>query len=230
MDDNDVIRLVVDDPAPELAPAPPPAPVSEPELPALPEDASTVDRVEHLLLKTMQVLEQSSRWKDGRLALQAIKEARACLELTARLQGELAQAAQVNVGVQVNGQGEGDFDAQVNELIAAITAHASPACARCGESCSACLSEALPMASLEALHRSKAALARDRAPGGPESDVDDAVVIEDALAVEEPADVPAGPGGPRWRAVVHPKALPAPASPGGPTGRSSWAPPDPGGW
>ena len=59
-----------------------------------------LEQVVELRDKAMSILEQAEQAGDLRTALQGIKEARACLELLAKLQGELAQNVNVTMTVQ----------------------------------------------------------------------------------------------------------------------------------
>lgn len=149
--------------------------------------------LEGAALKLLARADAEGQIRDG---ISAIRACEALVTRAAELAGLLRTGTNIAVGVVV--ADDASFDQQVNDLIAAITQQASPACARCGESCSACASEALPMGSLEDLQRRKASLARDRGPGG----VVDAEVVEEAPDVSEAHRTPPTP--------PRPKALPAP--------------------
>jgi transposase-like protein len=58
---------------------------------------SLLDQVKSLQTKALALLEQAEAAGDLRTALAGIREARACLELLAKLQGELAQEGTINV-------------------------------------------------------------------------------------------------------------------------------------
>ncbi len=56
-----------------------------------------VDRMEDLHSRAASILRRAERAEDFRTALGAIREARACLELLGRLQGELKEGETVNI-------------------------------------------------------------------------------------------------------------------------------------
>ena len=58
---------------------------------------SLLDQVTELRDKALSILTKAEKAGDLRTALQGIKEARGCLELLARLQGELQEQATVNI-------------------------------------------------------------------------------------------------------------------------------------
>ncbi len=54
-------------------------------------------QVQELRDRALSILDKAERSKDLRTALQAIREARQCVELLAKLAGELSEAPQVNI-------------------------------------------------------------------------------------------------------------------------------------
>ncbi len=58
---------------------------------------SLLDQVKALLVKANSILTQAEQAGDLRTALQGVREARSCLELLARLQGELQQEGTINI-------------------------------------------------------------------------------------------------------------------------------------
>jgi hypothetical protein len=58
---------------------------------------SLLDQVTELRDKALSILDKAEQAGDLRTALQGVREAKGCLELLARLQGELQEQATVNV-------------------------------------------------------------------------------------------------------------------------------------
>jgi hypothetical protein len=71
------------------------------------EPATVLAHVEKLLRTAERIVRDARLERDWSAATGALREARACLELLARLRGELQAGAQVQVGLQVNVAGGG---------------------------------------------------------------------------------------------------------------------------
>jgi hypothetical protein len=75
----------------------PAALVKAQEAQAVTQADSLLDQVEALRAKAVNLLEQAENAGDLKTALQGIGQARACLELLAKVRGELQQEGQVNI-------------------------------------------------------------------------------------------------------------------------------------
>jgi hypothetical protein len=69
-----------------------------------------LERIEALILDVRRIAQKAEKAGQWGQAASALREARACIELLARLRGEL-QAASVNVGVGIN---MGDLVERIN--------------------------------------------------------------------------------------------------------------------
>jgi len=58
---------------------------------------SLLDQLKHLQQKALTLLDKAEAAGDLRTALQGVREAKGCLELLAKLQGELAQEGSINI-------------------------------------------------------------------------------------------------------------------------------------
>ncbi|MFC1944689.1 hypothetical protein ACFLX5_04285 [Chloroflexota bacterium] len=58
---------------------------------------SLLEQVKHLQSKALELLDKAEAAGDLRAALQGVREAKGCLELLAKLQGELAQEGTINI-------------------------------------------------------------------------------------------------------------------------------------
>lgn len=141
--------------------------------------------------EALGLLERAKQQDAVRDAVSAIRAAESLLVRISELSGYLKPAqTSVAVGVVV-GSEQQDFDGFVTEMLEEIARVAHPRCAKCGEACSLCASELVePPKSIAEKMARLAAQAKDRYPGGPLSDVDDAEVVEDAQAVETPQTPP----------------------------------------